>query len=150
MTRYVTTEKVVVAWLASLPGITAAMVDPQLPPPDSNGNLSWAASGFITPYGLGGAPNIYVPVAKPVVGLKCWTVDPTTGVPPWNKAANLAETIRAGCFTNSDSQFLTIPYADWDARLISAYMLTEPRRAFGDLGDYACFDCEVQLHWHAH
>lgn len=147
--RYATTEKVVTAWLATLPGITAAMVGMQLPAPDTSNNLSWAASGFITPYGLGGAPNIYVPVAKPVVGLKCWAVDPDTGLPPWNLADNLAETIRAGCFNNGGELFLNIPYSDQNARLMSAYMLTEPRRSFGDTGDYACFDTEVQLHWHA-
>jgi hypothetical protein len=144
---YATTEKVTLAWLATLPGITAAMVDTQLPTPDSNNNLSWAASGFITPYGLGGRADLYTSVAHPVVGLKCWSVDPVTGLPPWNKANNLAEIIRNGCLNSGTEQFLTIPYCDQNARVLSAYMLEEPRRAFGDLGDYACFDTTIALHW---
>lgn len=147
--RYATTEKVVTAWLDTLPGITAAMVGDQLPQADINGNFSWAASGFITPYGLGGAPNIYLPVENPVVGLKCWAVDPDTGRPPWNLANNLAQTVKNGCFTNGGGQFLTLPYCDQNARLMSAYMPTQPRRAYGDTGDYACTVAEVQLHWHA-
>jgi hypothetical protein len=145
----VTTEQVVTTWLATLPGITTAMVGRQLPQPDPAGNLSWAASGYLTPYGLGGTPNIYAPVAAPVIGIKCWAVDPNTGQPPWGLAANLAETIRAGCFSNCQPQYLTVPYADRQATLMSVYMLTEPRTAFGDLGDYACYDCELQFFWHA-
>jgi hypothetical protein len=144
---YATTEKVVAAWLTSLPGITTAMVDFQLPEPDDAGNVSWASTGFITPYGVGGKPDIYVPVARPVVGVKCWFVDPNTGRPPWQKAANLAETVRAGCFTDPGEVFLTLPTATQNARLMQVYMLTEPRRTFNDTGDYACVDLELQMHW---
>lgn len=145
MTAYLTTEKVTCAWLATLPGITAAMVDPVLPTPAD----SWATTGFITPYALGGLRGMYVPVAHPVVGLKCWAWDPDTGRPPWNQAANLAETIAAGCFATSHSVFLTVPYCDQQARILSVYLLEEPRRAYGDMGDYACFDTSVAIHWAA-
>lgn len=143
--RYATTERVVTAWLATLPGITAAMVDPQLPAD----NTTWAASGFITPYGLGGKPNIHIPARYPVIGLKFWAVDPDTGLPPWGMANNLAETVVSGCFSSGDPQYVTIPYSDQGATLMSVYMLTEPRRAFGDNGDYAVYDAELQLNWHA-
>jgi hypothetical protein len=139
------TEKVVVAWLSTIPGITAAMVDPQLP----TNNATWAASGFITPYALGGTRDVYMPIGHPVVGLKCWAVDPDTGRPPWNMAADLAEAVAAGCFSNGTSQFLTLPYCDQNARLMSAYLIEEPRRTYGDTGDYACFNTTVALHWTA-
>lgn len=147
--RYATTEKVVTAWLATLPGITSGMVDQILPPPDVNNNFSWAESGFITPYGAGGAPNIYLPVAKPVVGLKCWAVDPDTGRPPWNLANNLAATVWNACYPTTSGVTLALPLCDQTARVMSAFMVREPHRAYGDTGDYACVDVEVQLHWHA-
>ena len=76
-------------------------------------------------------------------------VDPDTGRPPWNQAANLAETIAAGCFATSHSVFLTVPYCDQQARILSVYLIDEPRRAYGDMGDYACFDTSVAIHWAA-
>lgn len=146
---YATTERVVVAWLSSLPGITAGMVGVQLPNPTNGGTPTWAATGFITPYALGGLSDPYLPLAHPVVGFKCWAVDPDTGRPPWNVAANLAETIRAGTRTAGINQVLTLPNCDQNARILSAYMLEEPRRSFGDTGDYACFDTTVEIHWSA-
>jgi hypothetical protein len=143
--EYASTERVVTAWLSSLPGITAAMVDTQLPNP--NLNSTWAASGFITPHALGGTGDVHMQIDHPVVELKCWAVDPDTGRPPWNMAGNLAQTIKNGCFASGTSQFLTLPYCDQNARLMSAYVIALPRRAFGDMGDYACFTTSVELHW---
>lgn len=143
--EYASTERVVNAWLATVPGISAAMVDEQLPADNS----TWAASGFITPYALGGVADIDMRIGHPIVGLKCWAVDPNTGRPPWNIAGNLAETVRNGCFSNGTSRYLTLPYCDQNARLLSAYLVEEPRRTYGDTGDYACFNTSVALHWAA-
>jgi hypothetical protein len=148
--RYATTERVAIAWLGSLPGLDPSMVDPTLPPPDSSGNVTWAATGFITPHGAGGRADMYLPVAHPVVMIQCWAVEPSTGRPPWNAANNLAEIIRQGCLNNGNSQFLTLPNCDQNARLMSAYVVNEPRRTYGDVGDYACVTTDVQLHWTTH
>ncbi len=144
--RYATTEKVVNAWLAGLPGLNASMVDEQLP----TDNTTWAASGFLTPTGMGGAADVYVPVAHPMVTVDCWAVDPDSGLPPWNKAANLAETVRSGTFTNGVGTFVTLPYSDQNARILTAYLRSEPRRKYGDIGDYACVTFDLALHWAVH
>lgn len=146
---YATTEKVIVAWIASLPGFSTAMVNPTLPSTPVGATPTWATTGFITPYAAGGLNDVSQPLAHPVVGLKCWAVDPTTGLPPWNQANNLAEAIRAGTKTRGINQVLTLPNCDQDARILSVYMLEEPRRSFGDTGDYACFDTTVEMHWSA-
>lgn len=142
--QYATTPKVVTAWLGSLPSLSTAMVDEQLPSDTS----TWAASGFITPFVTGGSPNIYMPVQQPVVTLKFWTVDPDTGLPPWNTAENLAEIVRAGTFSfNTIGRALTVPYCDQTARVMSAYFLVEPRRSYMDAGDYACVTVDMAFYW---
>lgn len=144
--RYATTEAVVDAWLTTLPGITTAMVGQTLPVDNS----TWAASGFITPSGTGGNADLYFPVAHPIVTLKFWAVNPDTGLPPWDKARQLAEIVRTGCLTNGVGVLLTLPYTDQNARVLSVYLKTEPRRAYGDVGDYACFLADLVVHWAAH
>lgn len=143
MTRPANTEAVVNAWLATIPGITADMVDETLPPDAT----TWAAKGFITPAGAGGTPDLYFRVGHPIVMLKFWAVAPNTGLPPWNKARNLAEVVRAGCLTHGVGSILTLENADEQARVVSAYLKTEPRRSFGDVGDYACYWADLTIHW---
>lgn len=146
--RYPTTPMVAAAWLATLSGITAAMVGTTLP---ANDNTSWAASGFITINPAGGLADLYLPVAHPVVTLKFWAVDPDTGLPPWDKAIQLAETVRAGCLGSTGTgQIVTLPYSPQNARVLSAYLMQEPRQAFADAGDYACWVADMALHWAAH
>lgn len=142
--RPATTEKVAVAWLASLPGFNASMVGTELP----SDNSTWAASGFVTVSTVGGSPNIYLPFAAPVVGLQFWAVSPDTGLPPWAMAGELAETVRAGCYdTPNIGRTLTPAYCDQQARVMSAYLLAEPRRSYGDVGDYACITVDLALPW---
>jgi hypothetical protein len=136
--RYATTRKVSVAWLRSL-GLAA---DSELPT-----ELTWASTGFITPAGSGGSPGVHVPVAHPIVTLQCWAVDPDTGVAPWNFAGDLAETVRAGTFSHGTQAMLTIPDSDQNARVLSAYLQSEPRPSYGDMGDYACVVFDLALHW---
>jgi hypothetical protein len=144
--RYADTEAVTNAWLTTLPGITAAMVGQTLPADNS----TWAASGFITPAGSGGTPDLYFAVAHPVVTLSCWAANPNTGLPPWDKARQLAEIVRYGCLNNGTGALVTLPYADQNARVLSAYLKQEPRRMYGDIGDYACYVVDIVIHWSAH
>lgn len=143
---YASTEKVITAWLATLPGITSAMVGGTLPVD----NTTWAASGFITPSGAGGNPDLYFAIGHPIVNLKFWAVDPNSGLPPWPTAENLAEIVRNGCLSNGTGVILTLPYCDQNARVLSVYLKQEPRRSYGDVGDYACFTADVAIHWAAH
>lgn len=136
---FATTRKVSVAWLQSL-GLAAGA---ELPTETS----TWASTGFVTARASGGSPGIHVPVAHPVVMLQCWAVDPDTGEPPWNLAGDLAEAVRAGCFSDGTQVALTIPDSDQNARVLSAYLISEPRPSYGDVGDYACLVADLALHW---
>lgn len=136
--RYATTRKVSVAWLLSL-GLAA---DSELPT-----EPTWATTGFITAAASGGSAGIHVPVAHPVVTLRCYAVDPDTGQPPWNFAWDLAEAVRAGTFTSGTQVTLTLADSDQNARVLSAYLLGEPRPSYGDQGDYAVVVADLALHW---
>jgi hypothetical protein len=137
--RYATTRKVSIAWLLSL-GLAAAA---ELPTDIS----TWAGTGFITPAASGGSPGIHVPVAHPIISLQCWAVDPDTDVPPWNLAGDLAEAVRAGGFSHGTQVQLALADSDQNARVLSAYVISEPRPSYGDMGDYACMKVDLALHW---
>lgn len=141
-----TTDLVAVAWLRTLAGIDAGQVATTLPQSTS----SWSELGFVQVTGVGGAPNMYVPLASPVVQVDCWAVAATSsGKPPWNKANQLAELIRAACY-DLDSvadTIVSLPAAYANARVLSAFLLSEPRRVYDDDGSYARYQFDLQLHW---
>lgn len=142
MVRYATPDMVAAAWIASLPGMTTDMVGAQLP----ENSASWAASGYVTVTVVGGSPNKYIPLSAPVFKVDCWTCNPDTGLPPWGKAKNLAETVRQGIYLDTED-WLTLPHCDQSARVVSAYFTHEPRATYGDTGDYACMTVDLSLHW---
>lgn len=143
--RYATTPLVAAAWLGTVAGLTTAIVDEKLPEDPT----TWP-NGFITPYGTGGSSVPDVLLISPVVTLKCWAATPDTQDPPWGMAFNLAETVRAGTFdTTTMTRLLTLPNCDQTARVHSAYFVAEPRKSFGDEGDYACVIVDMRLHWTA-
>lgn len=144
--RYAETGRVALTWLGSVAGLSANMVDQVLP----TDVTTWSTTGFITPNTAGGASGIYVPVISPVMTLSCWAVDPDTGEPPWNLAANLAETVRAACQSRDHmGDVLTLPHCDQAARVFSAYLVGEPRRSYADNGDYACVVVDLHIDWKA-
>lgn len=146
--RYATTERVAVAWLSTLAGLSAAMVGTVLP---DLADSDWSATGFLVVTAVGGTSAIEVPLAHPLVSVQCFAVSPDTGVPPWNAAGNLAATIDAGCFAPSGAgQVVTLPDCDQNARVLSAYTSGIPRRSYGDMGDYACVVAQLALHWTTH
>ena len=143
MTLRANTDLVACAWLGGVTGLTPAMVAATLP----TDNTSWAASGFVTVRTSGGSPGLYVPLRAPVVTVDCWAVNPSSAKPPWGKANYLAELIDVGCRATNVNRTLTLPTNYPAARVLSAYLVTEPRRAYGDQGDYARFVLDLALHW---
>ncbi|WP_329064883.1 hypothetical protein [Amycolatopsis sp. NBC_01480] len=142
MFYYATPDKVALAWAGLAPGLSPSMVDDQLPVD----NTTWAASGFITPMVSGGGANVYFRLDSPVVTLQCWACDPSTGLAPWVKAQAIAETIRVATYLNNPVP-VPLPTCDEDARVLSSSVVGHPRRVYGDLGDYAAYSVDVQLHW---
>ena len=139
MSFHPTTELVAVAWVKAATGFTGVATD--IP----SDNSTWSASGFIQVQGVGGTPDTYLPVARPVVSLDFWAVSPNSSKPPWNKANALAEMVRAA--TYSPGRPVTLPAAYAGARVMSAQLLTEPRRIRDDNADFAHFQADLQISW---
>jgi hypothetical protein len=138
---YATSETVAAAWAATCPGITADMVDPVLP----RDSASWTASGFVTVTVAGGSSEANFRLGAPVITYQCWANQPGTDRPPWEKARNLAEAIRAGTYVSNELA-LVLP-ADEHATVYTAYVVGEPRRVYGDNGDWAIVTLDVVLNW---
>lgn len=144
MTTYrANTELVAVSWLAGVAGLTSGMVAATLPKDTS----AWAATGFVTVRATGGSPGIYVPMRSPVVTVDCWAVKPGSVKPPWFQANYLAELIDVGCRAVTAARAVTLPTDYPAARVHSAYLVSEPRRAYGDQGDYARYTVDMALAW---
>lgn len=147
--QHATTDLVACTWLASLPGFSPAMVGTTLPRPDGDGVLSWASTGFVQVTAVvGGTPEMYVPLASPVIQIDCWATQADSDLPPWAKANALAENIRWGCLDPANFQrAITLRSGYAQARMKSAYLLTEPRRVPGDEADYARYLVNLTLNW---
>jgi hypothetical protein len=140
-----TNELVAAAWLAQrVEGLTAGMVATSLPADTS----TWADLGFVQVQALpGGVPDLDVPIRRPVFQVDAWAVNPSSAKPPWGKANHLAELIRIAVEGQAYSQPVTLPDAYTDARVLSAYMVSEPLRMPGDPSGYARFTFDLALDW---
>lgn len=147
--QHATTPLVAVAWLASLPAFSPAMVGAILPRPDENGVLPWAATGFVQATAVvGGGTDMYVPLNSPVVQVDCWAGQSNSDLPPRAKANALAEAIKWACVANTGTQVaLTLRDGYAQARVKSAYLVTEPREVPGDEADFARYLLNVALTW---
>ena len=143
--RYASTERVALAWLSLLPGLSSGMVDTALPDLQVT---DWSTTGFVVVTAAGGSSDIEIPLNHPHAIVQCYAVDPNTGVPPWNLASDLAGAVAAGCSSPlAVEQLLTLPNCDQNARLLTAYTTTMPRRSYADQGDYACMELGLVLNW---
>jgi hypothetical protein len=145
---HATTDLVVCAWVSSIAGLTADGVGTELPSDDTE----WAAHGYIViPATVGGSPHSTMPLRRPVCQVECWATTPGSGIPPWGKAADLAEQVRFATYDRFNVGRLLavslngVPYPS--ARVDSAKILTEPHRAYGDQADYAGVIFDVAFQW---
>jgi hypothetical protein len=142
ITPRATAELVAVAWLRGVPGVPADGVATTLP----SDNSTWAASGFVQVTAVGGGPNPHLPVRASVVGVDCWAVNPGSGRPPWGKANSLAEAVRDGTLGPS-GRVVDLAAAGLSARVLEAYLLSEPRRVKGDAASYARYSFDMAMPW---
>jgi hypothetical protein len=155
-------ELVAAGWLAEIPGWSSAMVGTTLPRIPSAGPLpTWVSAGFATVAVVGGTPASHSPQAEPVVSVNCWAVNATgdgtpgapinvSNKPPWGKAAQLCEQIRAAVYVldKGTGRAVSMPAPGYaHAAVTSAQLLTEPRRMPADIAGYARFQMEIQLVW---
>lgn len=142
------TDLVAVAWIRSIPGLVADGVATQLPTDET----TWAQNGFVVvPTSVGGTPHTTAPLRRPVCQVECWGTVPGSDKLPWGIPNQLAEQIRAGTYDRRNyGRLLEIaagPVTYPPARVISARMLTEPRRIWSDVGDYAGFQFDLAFQW---
>lgn len=150
------------AWLALVPGITAAMTGTTLPRIPTDSLPAWAATGFLTVQVVGGSPDAEMALAQPVVSVKCWAVnatqDPDSGKVavqarvPWARSEALAEAVRQASYPmqrDPASRLVSLPVAGYQkASVNSAYLLSEIR-PLQDPTRYACHQFDLQLAWTA-
>lgn len=146
---YTPSDLVGVAWLSSSPWITADGVANQLP---VSNEASWATNGFIVVGPIvGGTPHSVMPVHRPVVQVECWATNPGSDRLPWGKANNLANQVwRTVLDRTTFGRPLTINPGGVTypvATVKGAKLLTEPRRVYNDAGDFAGYQCDLELHW---
>ena len=143
-------EIVGIAWISSIGGLQADGVATQLPG-GVNGEAQWAKYGFITVAVVGGSPGQEIPVRRPVFQVDCWANNVGSNKPPWWRANALAEQVRLGVYDRlrvHRGVTLTAGGKSYPpAAVLGAIMLTEPRRGYGDPGDYARYFFDLQLTW---
>lgn len=136
-------ELVGVAWLKAVTGLGDTVAT------DVPGDQStWSASGFTQVSAVGGSPGRTFPIAKAVLSLDFWATNPNSGRPPWGKAAQLAEHVRAGVHDHGAvPRIVALPATYNGARVVTAYLLTEPRRIRSDVADLAHYSADLALSW---
>jgi hypothetical protein len=136
-----------VAWVGGISGVSPAQVATTLP----EDNSSWSASGFVELTVVGGSPSLDTQVRHTVFQVDAWASNPNSSKPPWGKAFTLAELVVAGAYGPSNplsaSRTLVMPAAYSGARVMSAQVLSEPRRIEDDESSYARVQFDLQLNW---
>lgn len=154
-------ELVTQGWLAAIPGWSTAMVGTTLPRIGPTGPMpDWVATGFVTVGVVGGTPASHVPQAQPAMSVNCWAVNATCAGPgqpinvkprpPWGDASQLAQQIRAAVYTldKGPGRAVAMPVPGYaHAAVMSALLLTEPRRVPADPAGFARYQFDLQLTW---
>lgn len=134
------------AWIAGIPGLTAAGVGEQLPASE----YEWANGGYVVvPFTVGGTPMDSGDVQRPVVQVECWYTIPNSDKLPWRMAENLADQIRLATYDRgyASRRPLNLPAPYPIAWVQSARALTHPMRVWSDIGDYAGVLFSLELIW---
>lgn len=131
------------AWIAAVSDSSVAT--------DLPASSTWGPDGFTTIAVVGGTPNNDVRIAAPVFEVTCWAPPAVPGStrPQWRMANARAEVLRAAVLAHRGvPRLLTgFPAAYAPARVLSAMMLSEPRRVLHDEADYAGYSFDLQLWW---
>lgn len=139
-----TPELVATAWLRQIPGLPTGCVDPVVPVDAS----TWPGGVWVSPRTTGGAPAVSYPLRGPVVTIDCWADAPGSAAPPWNLSACTAESVVAAALDlTTPIRTVTLPAGFPQARVIAVWVISEPRRAYGDAGGYAHHVMDVAMRW---
>jgi hypothetical protein len=158
--QHPTSELVAAAWIAAMTPIPAAMVATQ-PPQDVTQWTSYVAifggtgdiRQFVTVRGVGGTPQLEVPIRKPVIEVKCYATNPGSNKPPWFAANQTAEIIFLAAYNRQLNEFgraLAIASGNVNyngANVMQMVVHTEPRRLYGDVRNYAVYQMDLGMTW---
>lgn len=138
-----TSDLVAVAWLKAVGTLPASGVATTLP----SDPTTWADEGFVQAQTITGVADADLPQwRRPLVQVDCWANAGTSNKPPWNKAARLAELVRAAT-EGPTGRVVTLPGDYLDARVLSVYLGTEPRRIEDDPAGYARLSLDLHVDW---
>lgn len=143
MALHPTSALVGVAWVKL---VSDTYVATELP----EDNTTWGASGFTTLEVVGGDLNNDVGLKAPVFEVTCWAAPAAAGSrqPPWHRANQRAETLRAAVLAHAAvPRAVSLPAAYAPARTLQAAMRSEPRKGDPDRADYAAYVFDLQLWW---
>jgi hypothetical protein len=137
------------AWLRLITSLPTSCLGPTLPPARRPGSPpDWVTHGFIQHTVVGGSPNVYVPIRHSVLQLDCWAITLDDRSPPWGIASNLAESVWAGSYADEfQNRELTVPAGYVVPRLMTTYLVSEPRKVNEDAAGLAHFQFDVQFNW---
>lgn len=138
-------QKMIATWIA---GFTAGEITGELPDP-----ADWATVGhWTTVVALPtAAANVDLPVFDPILEVHFWGRRKNTDKPKWGEAwklaALLAHGLEADSFRSHYGQELAIGGDYKKARILSAYIFTEPTRVRGDASGFAHISLDLGMHW---
>ena len=139
-------EMVAVEWVKGIAGISSNAVSTNLPRDSS----AWTGTGFVQIEGIGGTPDVDVPLYRPDVTVHCWAVSANSNKPPWWMANQMAEIIKLACYGAVDAEsppgrVVDLPDAYYDARVLTVVPTTEPRRVLSDEARFAHYQFDIRL-----
>ncbi len=108
------------------------------------------AAGFIRLDGVGGSPDLDVTGRNAATGLlSCWAApSPGSSKAPWGQANTIAETLIQATYDLSLSTRLVATPGNYaDARVLSVFAVSVPRRVNNDPSGYARYDVDLSVHW---
>lgn len=134
---------VLVSWLKTVPGVDPSKVATTLP---ANPAV-WADAGFITVSGVGGTPDVYAPVRRPVMTISAWRVSLNSEKTPWNLAMALAEHVFRAFYDPDLFPAELTWLTHRPAVLHTGFPVIEPRKVPGSTAGYAQVSFDVQIAW---
>lgn len=144
---YPNAELVGAAWLTRTVGLVGAMVAGTLPKPEK-----WTDGAFVTVRALpAGSPNpTLAEMRYSILQLDFWAATGTTVRPLWAKALQLGEQVRVATFRDGQAygKPINMPISGYQpARVLAAYLATEPTRVENDPSAYARVTCDLAVDW---
>ena len=140
-------ELVAISYIQTMPGVMADVVSTQ-PPADET---QWGENGCITVTVVGGHPDVGLPVRNPLMQVDMFATNPGSDKIPWFKANALAEQVWMATLDKQQvGRVVSITAGGREyppAKVLTAFWMTEPRRIYGDKGDWAHYSGDLAMSW---